>query len=443
MSAGTASSEARVRGAEFGAAGPGSSRLVESDIASAAARVRAAEDINSGADRMARALARGFELWRDRDYARRREAIAAIARSAGYSLAMLDNSIDALLKPFTTDALKSIAARVSPGGRLGRPKTAGFIAAGNVAGAGMHEIAIALVAGAGVLVKAASAEPIFFAEFARTLAEIDRAAGARIEVFHWSRARADLTAALVANCARVMAYGDDLTSESLHNRPNVIGFGSRVSAALAAPGATDPSRIDRVAELLARDVALFEQLGCLSLHHLFVISHTGDRARELAVRMSAALERMGKSMPPAEIPLRDAAEIRAVRERARWRRIAGEPVELFEGRRLEWTVVFEPRPNLFAPGAALGDSFKVSPGFRTVHVTRVRDLGEFRDCIAAVSGRIEAMAVAGDESETAAVRATVAAIGIPYVCAPGEMQSPPLDWRHGGGKFVDMIFGAR
>src|SRR5208282_5470213 len=175
---------------------------------------------------------------------------------------------------------------------------------------------------------------------------------------------------------------------------------------------------------------------CLSLHHLFVMSHTGDRARDLAVRMSAALERMGKSMPPAKIPLRDAAEIRAVRERARWRRIAGEPVELFEGRGLEWTVVFEPRPNF-------DDPFKVSPGFRTVHVTGVRDLGEFRDCLAGVSGRIEAMAVAGDESDAAGVGATVGAIGIPYVCAPGEMQSPPLDWRHGGGGFFDMMVGAR
>ena len=199
---------------------------------------------------------------------------------------------------------------------------------------------------------------------------------------------------------------------------------------------TDPSRIDRVAELLARDVALFEQLGCLSLHHVFVVSPAGDAARDLAMRMSAALERMGKSMPPAKIPLRDAAEIRGVRERARWRRIAGEPVELFEGRGLEWTVVFEPSP-------ALDDSFKVSPGFRTVHVTGVRDLGEFRDCIAGVSGRIEAMAVAGDESEAADIGATVGAIGIPYVCAPGEMQSPPLDWRHGGGGFIDMMVGPR
>ena len=67
-----------------------------------------------GAERMADALARAFALWRDRNYARRRDAIAAIADSAGYSVAMLENSIDALLKPFTDDALKSMAGADVP-----------------------------------------------------------------------------------------------------------------------------------------------------------------------------------------------------------------------------------------------------------------------------------------------------------------------------------------
>ncbi|HZC47084.1 MAG TPA: acyl-CoA reductase, partial [Candidatus Acidoferrum sp.] len=300
-----------------------------------AARGRAAEVVGSGAVPMADALARAFTLWRRRDYERRRDAVAAIARSAGYSVAMLETSIDALLKPFTSDALKSFAACVLELGRSNRPKSVGFIAAGNVAGAGIHEIAIALIAGATVTIKTATAEPIFFPEFARTVAEIDRDAGARIEVLHWSRARADLTAALMANCEQVVAFGDDLTIEALRNRASVIGFGSRVSTALVTAGALVPSRIDELAEMLARDVVLFEQLGCLSLHHVFVVSRDGVAARNLAVRMSAALERLGESMPPARIPLRDATEIRGVRERARWRAIAGEPVELLEGRGLE------------------------------------------------------------------------------------------------------------
>jgi hypothetical protein len=391
--------------------------------ASSAMHLPAAENVGFGANRMADALTRVFELWHDRNYARRRDAIAAIADSAGYSIAMLENSIDALLKPFTSDALKAMAARVSADSRNRKPKTVGFIVAGNVAGAGIHEIAIALIAGARVLIKTASAEPIFFAEFVRTLAEVDREAGERIEVLNWSRARTDLTDELIAKCECVVAYGDDATIASLRKRSDVIGFGSRVSAALI-----DASWIDGIADSLARDVALFEQLGCLSLHHVFVVSPDGRGARDLAIGMAQALERLAVSMLPARIPVRDAAEIRGVRERARWRAIAGEPVELFEGRALEWTVVFEARP----------DSFRVSPGFRTVHVTAVRDLAEFRDCIRNMSRRIEAMAVAGNGCEIES-----RAMGIPYVCAPGEMQSPPLDWRHGGGGFLDTMVGSR
>ncbi len=394
------------------------------------------EVIGPGADRMADALGRAFALWRSREYARRRDAIAAIARSAGYSVAMLENSIDALLRPFTSDALKSIAARISASGGIDRPKTVGFIAAGNVAGAGIHEVAIALLAGARVLIKTASSEPIFFAEFARTLAEIDRDAGARIEVFQWGRARTDLTEALLANCELVVAYGDDETIASLGNRRNVVGFGSRVSAAVLAPGAIVASRVERVAELLTLDVVLFEQLGCLSLHQVFVVSPDGAAVRDVAIRMSAALERVGESMPPARIPIADAAAIRGIRERARWRAIAGEQVELFAGRGLDWTVIFE-------PATARDDALKVSPGFRTLHVTGVRDLEQVHDRIAGVSGRIEGMAVDGDESEVAHLTASLKAIGIPYVCAPGEMQSPPLDWRHGGGRFLDMMVGPR
>jgi hypothetical protein len=392
--------------------------------AATAARPQRGSD-GSGAERMSDALARAFELWRSREYARRRDAIAAIADSAGYSVAMLENSIDALLRPFNSAALMLMAGTAArPTSNIERPKTVGFIVAGNVAGAGIHEIVIALIAGARVTIKTASAEPIFFAEFARTLAEIDRDCGARIVVRHWSRERTDLTAAMLEDCGLVVAYGDDATIESLHRR-NVIGFGSRVSGALIA---IDRSRIEEVAGLLARDVVLFEQLGCLSLHHVFVLSPDGRAARDVALRMAAALERFGESMPPARIPLQDACAIRGLRERARWRQITTDPVELFEGRGLEWTLIFEPR----------ADSFKISPGFRTVHVSAVRDLAEFRACIASMSGRIEAIAVVGEDCEIEA-----RAMAIPYVCAPGEMQSPPLDWRHNGGAFLDIMVGSR
>ena len=410
-----------------------SSGLLASDVAFAAARLREAQSVAHDPSRAADIFSRAVALWRDRNYPRRRDSIAQIARQAGYSVALLDESLDALLKPFSHAALISLAEKVSRDGRALRPKLVGFIMAGNVAGAGLHEIAIGLVAGAGMMIKTPSTEPVFFDQFARTLAELDRKVASRIAVFNWSRAREDLTGAMAASCDRVVAYGDDATIESLRNE---IGFGSRASSAVVAPNALVPGRVDVVAEALARDVTLFEQLGCLSLHHVFVVSRSTGAARDFAARIASALERLGDSIPPAKIPLRDAAEILGVRERVRWRRIAGEAIELFEGPRLEWTVVCEPE--------ASGDnSLVVSPGFRTVHVTGIRDEEQLRASLATASGRVEAVAVAGDEVETRRISSMLDALGVSYVAAPGEMQSPPLLWRHGGGAFFDMMVPSR
>lgn len=406
--------------------------VLPSDIASAAARLRDGRNAAPDARRAAEVLSRAIELWQDRHNPRRRDAIARIASQAGYSVPLLESSIDALLKPFTPAALTSLSARILRDGRPDRPRVIGFIMAGNVAGAGLHEIAIALIAGAGVLIKTASAEPVFFDQFACSLAELDRELSSRIAVFNWSRARDDLTTAMATNCNRIVAYGDDATIESLHNCGGVIGFGSRVSGAIVAPDALNPGRIDAVAESLARDVALFEQLGCLSPHHIFVISRSHDAARDFAARMAKALERLAASMPPAKIPLRHAAEIVGVRERARWRRIAGEPIDLFEGAQIGWTVVLE-----------ADRAFKVSPGFRTVYVSGVRDESELRACLGAASARIEAIAVAAGDTANHWIPEILDTLGVSYVSAPGEMQSPPLLWRHGGGAFLDLMVASR
>jgi hypothetical protein len=408
------------------------SALHPRDVVSAAARVRAAAESSGDARRTAAALSRAFSLWRDRGYPLCRTASAEIAARAGFSVALVDNSLDALMRPFTADALEPIAARVQKAGCATGPSVIGFIIAGNVAGAGIHEVAIALIAGAGLVVKTATAEPFFFDAFVRTLAEIDSTVASRAAVLNWGRSRTDLSAELLANCDRVLAYGDDSTIASLHESNKVLGFGSRVSAAVVAPSALSFSRIGKVAESLARDVVMFEQLGCLSPHQIFVVSPAAGAAGEFATAIARALERLSVSMPPASLALRDACEIRGVRERARWRRIAGEPIESFEGPDLGWTVVCD-------SGLGVDLSLAVSPGFRTVTVTAARDFDEVRRTIAAASRWIEAIAVAGDDAETAALAAILRQVGVPYICAPGEMQSPQLDWRHGGRSLLDLM----
>ncbi|HTY56966.1 MAG TPA: acyl-CoA reductase, partial [Candidatus Binataceae bacterium] len=266
-------------------------------IDSIVSRLRRAASSFLSPDRSAAALARACGLWRDPNYQRRRSAIAQISANSGLSEALLSESLKALLLPFSAPALESFAAKVKSASRL-----IGFVMPGNVVGAGMHELVQALVSGAAVLVKCASSEPVFFIEFARTIAELYPELAARISVLAFGRDNRELTRAMQKNCDAMVVLGDDDTVDILGRSGNVIGFGSRVSGALISREALAPGAIDAVSDGLARDITLFEQRGCLSPHHVFIASATEGETRHFAGRIARSLDQLAqKLLPPRTI----------------------------------------------------------------------------------------------------------------------------------------------
>src|SRR5690348_17219705 len=117
-----------------------------------------------GPPRAALAIAAACARWRERGFPARRNALARIAEESGWSSQLLDESIDALLAPFTYDALAAFASQLTP-----RPRAAAFIMPANVPGAGMHELAAAVISGAAAMVKVSPREPHFLPAFAGTL----------------------------------------------------------------------------------------------------------------------------------------------------------------------------------------------------------------------------------------------------------------------------------
>jgi hypothetical protein len=382
------------------------------------ARVRASLIRDLPAKRVAGALSSAFEMWRNRTSANRRDALRKIAESSGWSYALLDESMDALLRPFARSALDSLAVRVRP-----THDVFGFVMPGNLPGAGVHELTLALMAGAGVIVKAASAERIFFAEFARSVREVDPIAGERLAVFSWDRSHSELTEVMREACDALVALGDDSTLAALEAGGPVVGFGSRLSAAFM--GRDIASSNGRMVSAVARDVTLFEQQGCLSPHHVFVEAPSAE-ARNFAAELASEMAKWARRLPPpARLPLEATAAIRREREVARWRGIGGEPVTLFEGPQLGWTVIFDPTAQIAA-----------SPGYRTIRVSAVASIDELCTRLAPAAGRLEAIAVASDRSEMLAIAMRV--LGVTYLAAPGEIQSPPLEWPHGGGAMLEL-----
>lgn len=390
-------------------------------IAGAISRLRQNLVRFPGASRTADVLASTFDRWRERSFPVRRAAIAKISATSGWSTRLLDESIDALLAPFSRDALASFASTVVPRARLG-----GFIMPANVPGAGMHELVAALISGAAAIVKTSNREPVFFHEFAQTLRTIDSAVGGLLEVITFVREREDLTRLITKECDFIVALGEDASLAPLTGAARLFGFGSRTSGSLIS--LTTPANLIALANAIARDVALFEQQGCLSPHHIFVEDSDGTHARDFARLLAEALTAVAATVLPAKLSIQTAAAIRRVRERARWRGIGAHRVELFEGADMAWTVVFDPSAR-----------FTISPGYRTVTVSSIRDADDFASRLAPVAGRLEAFALAVPALSRARFLDVLAGAGVTYVCDPGKMQSPPLNWPHGGGAFLDFL----
>lgn len=370
---------------------------------------------------------------------------AAIATRLGWSPRLLAASLQKLCEPFANvEDLCAIAHKLPL-----RREVVGCVMPGNIPGAGLHELVLTLLAGSAALVKTATAEPLFFPRWAERLAALDPRLGARVAVFNWSRERGDLTLAMRQGCDRLVALGDDTTVADLSaiDAPrdgrsrggNFTGFGARVSGVVLTAGACAASANDTTAHDVAGDVSLFEQRGCLSPHHVFVGDPTAEVSRTFAARLAASLRALsaGPLPPPSRLALADAAAIRSLREQARWRALGGRDVRLWEGPLPGWTVIYD-----------CDAGFSVSPGFRTIFVSPFANPADLARRLEAVTGRVEAFAFKAGSArdapdDVARIRAVLERAGATYICVPGRMQSPPVDWPHGGGAFIRALAGER
>ena len=95
---------------------------------------------------------------------------------------------------------------------------------------------------------------------------------------------------------------------------------------------------------------------------------------------------------------------------------------------MAWTVVLDPAAR-----------FTISPGYRTVTISPIRDADDLLSRLAPVAGRLEAFALAAPTHLRARFLDVLAGAGVTYVCDPGKMHSPALNWPHGGSAFLDFL----
>jgi hypothetical protein len=259
-----------------------------------------------------------------------------------------------------------------------------------------------------VLLKSPSAEPLFAPAFLTALIRREPRLEGCVAAAAWPGGDARLEAPVLAAAGTILAYGDAPALADLEKRApgKVIGYGPKTSLAVVG----EEIDLDHVAEGLARDIALFDQRGCLSI----VSVYTTVDAEALAARLERALEERAQAWPPGPADPAVQAGVQQLRLEAEMRGLRSSRLPLTVG-----TILVDSDP-----------AFRPSPGLRTVRIQPLPDLEHLPAVLAPWRGRLQGAALAGEVAWR--LESALNALGISRCAAPGELQSPDARWHNGG-----------
>jgi hypothetical protein len=383
--------------------------------------------------------------WLEPDYPFRRLALEAGPSVTGFQRPTLARGLDAFFSELTREnfhallvqdlghahRLDEMSAPASESSRsrvaLARgPELLAQITAGNIPGPTLSSIALGLLVRSAQFVKCASGTSFLPRLFAHSLYEVDPKLASCLEIAEWRGGERPLEDALFAEADCVTATGNDETmaaiQQRLPRRVRFLGYGHRASFGYIARGVLSGFGAKKLVARAADDVVAWNQLGCLSPHLIYVESGGALSSEQFAEELSEELKRREADEPRGELPVELAATIAARRDFYRVRAAASRETRLWcsEGS-TAWTVVHEADAR-----------FQLSCLHRFVYVKSAPNLAEALRRAESVRGQVSTVGLAAPEDEAQSMVTELARWGVTRVCPLGQMQKPPLTWRHDG-----------
>ena len=327
------------------------------------------------------------------------------------------------------DSLTSIAAEQKQNRMaiVNAPEFQVHICAGNIPNPTLTSIIFGLLTRSAQFVKCASGSTFLPRLFAHSIYDADAKLGACLEIAEWRGGNADLENTLFAEADCVTTTGDDETLAAIRSRLPVktrfLGHGHRVSFGFVAHEVLYGSRAKKIVAAAADDVIGWNQLGCLSPHVIYVQSGGEISAEHFAQLLAEELERREQIEPRGELSAEHAAAI-ASRRGIYGVRAAHSPETTQHWCSKDstaWTVVFEADAR-----------FQLSCLNRFIYVKPVASLKAALENADITRGKVSTVGIAAPEEKTNEIATQLARWGVTRICPLGQMQNPPLTWRHDG-----------
>jgi len=366
----------------------------------------------------AAAIARLAAQWRDRGSpvrTRARELLAdSIWPGPGVEVA-LDNVV------WDLDEARCAEMCDAAGGS---PATTLVFLPGNILGPAVQSAFCAAIVGARAILKASSAERGLARAVAEQFASADDL-GAPLEIRDFRGGDVGEEASALADSDAIVVFGEDETIAQIRARAGerpVTGYGESYSVAFLSDG----SDIGEAADLVARDVCLFDQRGCMSPQTVYV---AGDPGRALRFSHALAGAIRANEIPRARFEAGEDALVSDFVRRLSATAMAPTPhgldTLLLGPQRHgipEFVVALEPFGQPVCAGFGRIVIVKPAPDARAV-AAQLRYYGRSIETVACTPGT--------SEQERAAFRLT----GARRLCALGEMQRPSFGYRPAIGDF--------
>lgn len=395
-------------------------------------------------DQMVRVLCGVAEGWLQPDNGFRRLALEHGPAHTGFPRVTLEKGLDNFFRQFTRENFQALLEQelgnpkhldeacptIGPAGARAAmavgPEFLVHIAAGNIPIPTWTSLTLGLLVRAAQFVKCASGASFLPRLFAHSIYEADRKLGACLEIAEWRGGHPSLAEVLFREADCVTATGTDETLAAVRAKLPVnkrfLGYGHRVSFGYLARGALTLNEAGRLAAAAADDVVAWNQLGCLSPHVLYVQRGGGVMPKRFAEMLAEELERRQATEPRGDLPAELGANIASRRAIYEVRAAHSPETQIWHSAgSTAWTVVYEDDPR-----------FQMSCLHRFIYVKAVADLTEALRAADPVRGKVSTVGLAAPIEQSPEIAARLARWGVTRVCPLGQMQNPPLTWRHDG-----------
>lgn len=363
--------------------------------------------------------------------------------ATGFSRGTLASGLDAFFKQFTPENFRALMAQElgnanyvredsrhpSPATRHSfwhGPELLAHIAAGNIPNPTLMSIALGVLTRSAQFVKCASGTTFLPRLFAHSLYEAEPKLGACLEIAEWRGGHADVERALFSEADCVTATGSDEALAAIRQhvpaQTRFLGYGHRVSFGYVSAGALTSFQAKKTVARAATDVIAWNQLGCLSPHVIYVEHGGSVAAEQFAEMLSEELAKREQSEPRGEVSTETSATI-ASRRAFYEVRAAHSPDTRFwrSENSTAWTVVYEADAR-----------FQLSCLNRFIYIKGVSDLKAALQSADSIRGKVSTVGIATSEDRLPELATELARWGATRACALGQMQNPPLTWRHDG-----------